>query len=263
MKGGAPKKLPRAKRITREYQITPAMATKIREATEKSMIAPNTQRRTDIIKQVYLGKFPIMLHSDFCILKGLTPEIRHTLGECRQDIGGYFIIQGKEKTVVCQEKFADNMLYIRKYQKEGLNATRSYATTSQDEEDLEYLYSSEIRSVSENVSKPVRTLAVRMVAPTKSYTNRNIVVAIPNVRKPVPLFIVFRALGVLTDKAIIEMCLLDTDKYGHMMDLFIPSVHDAGAIMTQRLALEYIASLTKGKRVVHAQEILADFFCHI
>ncbi len=99
-----------------------------------------------------------------------------------------------------------------------------------------------------------------MVAPTKSYTNRNIVVAIPNVRKPVPLFIVFRALGVLTDKAIIEMCLLDTDKYGHMMDLFIPSVHDAGAIMTQRLALEYIASLTKGKRVVHAQEILADFF---
>ena len=245
VKGGAPKKLPRAKRITREYQITPAMATKIREATEKSMIAPNTQRRTDIIKQVYLGKFPIMLHSDFCILKGLTPEIRHTLGECRQDIGGYFIIQGKEKTVVCQEKFADNMLYIRAYEEDGIS---------------ELLFSSEIRSVSENASKPVRTLAVQMVAPTPSYTNRNIVVNIPNVRKPVPLFVVFRALGVLSDKAIIEMCLLDLDKYEQMMDIFIPSVHDAGGVMTQQLALDYIASLTKGKRTEHAQEILADYF---
>lgn len=60
-----------------------------------------------------------MSHSDFCILKGLTPEVRYTMGECRHDLGGYFIIQGKEKTVVCQEKFADNMLYIRKYAEDG------------------------------------------------------------------------------------------------------------------------------------------------
>ena len=126
--------------------------------------------------------------------------------------------------------------------------------------DESYLYSAEIRSVSENVSKPVRTLSVKVVAPTPSYTFKNIVVNIPNVRKPVPLFIVFRALGIVSDKQIITMCLLDLDKYENMIDLFTPSVHDAGGIMTQRNALKYIASFTKGKTVTHALEVLADYF---
>ena len=241
--GGPAPKTTRKKRNQQQYVVTPALAAAMRKATEATMAEPNVQKRIVPIEKVYLGKFPIMIQSDFCILKGLSPEVRHTMGECRRDLGGYFIIQGKEKTVVCQEKFADNMMYIRKYGK-----------------DDEYLYSCEMRSVSENISKPIRTVSVKIVAPTKSYTNLNIVVNIPNVRKPVPLFIVFRALGVVTDKAIVEMCLLDIDKYEHMMDIFIPSVHDAGGIMTQHQAVEFIALLTKGKQVHHTLEILADFF---
>ena len=247
--GGGPKKQSRAKRIQHKYEITPAMSAEMRKATEESMMDSNTQRRTITLDKIYLGKFPIMLQSEFCILKGLSPDVRYTMGECRNDLGGYFIIQGKEKTVVCQEKFADNMLYIRKYVDE-----------EKEEDQTEFLYSSEIRSVSENVSKPTRTLSVKIVSPTSSYTNKNIVVDIPNVRKPVPLFIVFRALGVLSDKSIIETCILDLEKYEQMMDLFIPSVHDAGGILTQKLAIEYIASLTKGKRPEHALEILSDYF---
>jgi len=240
--GGAPRKQVRTKRIQQKFVMTPAMASELRKATEESMVDSNTQKRTVILDKVYLGKFPIMLHSDFCVLKGLQPEIRYTMGECKHDMGGYFIIQGKEKTIICQEKFADNMLYIRKY------------------EDSDFLLSSEIRSVSENASKPIRTLSVKIVSPTPSYTNKNIVVNIPNVRKPVPLFIVFRALGVLSDKSIIETCMLDLVKYEQMLDLFIPSVHDSGGFLTQQLALEYIASLTKGKRIEHALEILSDYF---
>jgi DNA-directed RNA polymerase II subunit RPB2 len=98
------------------------------------------------------------------------------------------------------------------------------------------------------------------MAPTPSYTYKNIVVNIPNVRKPVPLFIVFRALGIISDKQIITMCLLDLEKHENMVDLFIPSVHDAGGIMTQMTALKYIATLTKGKTVSQALYILSDYF---
>ena len=238
IQGGAPKR--RGKRTTTE--ISAEETALIRELTEKSMTESNKQVRTTTIEKVLLGRFPIMVQSNYCVLSGLPSDVRHTMGECRNDHGGYFIIDGKEKTVVSQEKFGDNMLYIRK------------------SGDDKYLYSAEIRSVSENESKPTRTLSVRIMAPTSSFTFKNIVVNIPNVRKPVPLFIVFRALGIISDKKIITTCLLDIEKHENLVDLFTPSVHDSGGILTQRTALKYIASLTKGKTISHAQEILADYF---
>jgi DNA-directed RNA polymerase II subunit RPB2 len=241
MLGGAAKRKNKPKRRI-DLELSPMELGLIREATEKSMSGSNKQIRTLTLEKIFLGKFPIMVQSDYCILYGLPREVRHTMGECRNDVGGYFIIDGKEKTVVSQEKFGDNMLYIRK-----------------SNDDIS-LYSAEIRSVSENVAKPIRTLSVKIMAPTASYSNKNIVVNIPNVRKPVPLFILFRALGIISDKQIITMCLLDLDKYESMVDLFAPSVHDAGGIMTQRTALKYIATLTKRKTVPYVLEILSDYF---
>jgi len=240
--GGAPKKVERQRRVKSvEVEMTTTMAAQLKEAQQKS-VKEHFQTRTITLEKVFLGKFPIMLQSNYCVLNGLPKSVRFNMGECRHDIGGYFIIDGKEKTVIPQEKFADNMLYIR------------------DVHDDSVLYSAEIRSVSENASKPIRTLSVKLLSPGKKYTFENIVVNIPNVRSPVPLFIVFRALGILSDKAIIQMCLLDLDKYENMIDLFIPSVHDAGHIMTQHDALIFIASLTKFKTISYAMEILSDYF---
>ena len=193
-------------------------------------------------EKLFLGRFPIMLQSDLCILNGLNREVRYNMGECRNDYGGYFIIDGKEKVIISQEKFADNMLYIR--------------------EDYNEIYShgADIRTVSEDASKPERTLSVRIVAPTKQYSNNQIVVNIPNVRKPIPLFIVFRALGVISDKEIIEYCLLDLEANSSMIDLFIPSIHDAGKIFTQETALEYIKTFTKGHTTSYVLDILMNYF---
>ena len=69
-----------------------------------------------------------------------------------------------------------------------------------------------------------------------------------------------RALGILSDKKIIEHCLLDIDKYASYIDLFIPCVHDAGMIFSREQALKYIATFTKHKTIPHALEILANYF---
>jgi DNA-directed RNA polymerase II subunit RPB2 len=180
------------------------------------------KEHTETLNKIYLGRFPIMLHSNLCILKGLAPEARFNAGECRQDYGGYFIIDGKEKTIVSQEKFADNMLYIRA-----------------NKDDNIYSHSAEIRSVSEDASKPIRTSAVRMMAPSAKFTNQNIVVTVPNVRKPVPLFILMRAFGLQSDKEIIQYCLLDLKKGESYVDLFIPSIHDAGKIFNQQTSSRF------------------------
>ena len=193
------------------------------------------------LDKIFLGRFPIMLRSNQCVLKNLTKSVRFELGECRNDYGGYFIIDGKEKCIVSQEKFADNMLYIK------------------DKVNEIYSHSADIRSVSEDSSKPIRTLQVRMVSPTSTLSNNNIVVNIPNVRKPVPLFILMRALGIESDKSIIETCLLDLEKNKSYMELLIPSIHDANKMFNQNVALKYIASLTKGKTIPHALEILTNY----
>ena len=132
------------------------------------------------------------------------------------------LIDGKEKVIVSQEKFADNMLYIQ----EDVNDRVSY--------------SAKIRSVSEDASKPVRTLSIMMIREQPQSSNGQIVVSIPNVRKQVPLFILMRALGVVSDKEIMQYCVLDLNKYNHYLDSLRPSVHDAGLIFTQQAALNIL-----------------------
>ena len=196
-----------------------------------------------MIERVFLCKMPIMLHSNMCILRSLPETTRFSMGECVHDYGGYFIIDGKEKVLVSQEKFADNMLYIKK-----------------QSDDSNYMYSTEIRSVSEDPSKPVRTTKVHLVRESTSYSNLNIVVEIPNVRIPIPLFIVMRALGVESDKDIIEHCILDLETNSQFVDDFIPSVHDAGNIFNQQTAIHYIKEFTKRGTVNGVLEILMDYF---
>ena len=197
---------------------------------------------TETMEKIYLGRFPIMLQSNLCLLNGLNREARFNMGECKNDPGGYFIIDGSEKAIVTQETRADNMLYVLKDPSE------------------KYSFAAEIRSVSEDVSKPSRTLSIRMVRETPSMTNNQIVVNIPQVRKAIPLFLVFRALGVVSDKEIIRHCLLELEKYESYIDLFIPSVHDASTIFTQNAALEYIKQFTKGYTINHVLHILMNFF---
>jgi hypothetical protein len=70
--------------------------------------------------------------------------------------------------------------------------------------------------------------------------------------------LLYSGVGVVSDKDIITMCLLDI--YSNMMDAFVPSIHDASI---QQAAIKYIATFTKGKTESYVLEILSDFSCLI
>ena len=198
-------------------------------------------KKLPMVDHFFLGLFPIMLRSDLCVLNRMPKETRYSMGECNHDYGGYFIIDGKEKVLVPQEKFGNNMIYIR--------------TVNDNLHD----FSVEVRSVSENTSKPQRTFAIRRVAPSSTYTNGQIMVFIPNVRKSIPLFIVFRALGIISDKDICKMIVSDLSVYESYVSSLIPCVHDAGGIFNQRNALEFIATFTKVKTIEESYNILINY----
>ena len=166
---------------------------------------------------VPLCSIPIMVQSNKCILSGMTKLERYNMGECRNDYGGYFIINGKEKTLVSQEEFGNNMLRVYK-DKTKLSP---------------YSYLADIRTAGEDTAMLPRRLSVRLVAPDAKFTNNNIVVDVPNLHRPIPLFILFRALGIESDKDIIEMCLLDMEKNSDMIELFRPSIQDTTIICTR------------------------------
>ena len=66
------------------------------------------------LKKVNLGKIPIMLHSKLCCLDKMVPETLTQMGESRYDPGGYFIVEGREKVIICNERRAENQVLILK-----------------------------------------------------------------------------------------------------------------------------------------------------
>jgi DNA-directed RNA polymerase II subunit RPB2 len=170
------------------------------------------------LKRVLLGRFPIMLNSDLCALSGMPKEMRFNLGECKNDLGGYFIIDGIEKTCPLKEDFSENTLRLVE---DGI----------------------EINSVSENHSKKPAIFRI----------SRSFHAIIPNVDKPIPLFILFRALGLMSDKEIIETCLMDLES-----DELMQCVYDAANIISQPDAIRYIAEFTADKSIPYTLMILSD-----
>ena len=71
----------------------------------------NTQTYCKTLPKIQIGKIPIMLKSSICLLSQYKHIDYKETGECKVDPGGYFIINGSEKTVLGQERAAENRVY--------------------------------------------------------------------------------------------------------------------------------------------------------
>ena len=62
----------------------------------------NIQILHNTLHNIHIGKLPIMLKSKICVLNQYKHFDNNQTGECKFDTGGYFIINGSEKTVLGQ-----------------------------------------------------------------------------------------------------------------------------------------------------------------
>jgi DNA-directed RNA polymerase II subunit RPB2 len=182
---------------------------------------------------INIGRVPIMLHSTLCPLSGVSNEMLKKLGECPYDHGGYFIINGREKVCVSRERKSENTLYINK------------------SGNPDFLWSAEVKSVPAEF-RYARNTYLHVVEKT-----REIMVENPYFKsgksdtggKFIPLFVLFRVLGIETDKEIFECIFHNTEdefaKQGLRLLETSMDNEDSREIFDQITALNYLEKFTK------------------
>ncbi len=188
------------------------------------MDAPKIINKT--LPKINIGKMPIMTKSSICVLTQNNHISHEFTGECPMDCGGYFIIKGSEKTVLGQERAAENKIYCF----DGKNTAK-------------WSWYAEIKSVPD--FKCISPKQVEMMIASKNNGFGNgIYITIPRIKQPIELFTLFRALGVMTDKEICEYIVLDleNDKCVEVLKFLQASIIDANKYMTQEDALRHITS---------------------
>ena len=190
----------------------------------ESMDNPRTIYK--FLPKINIGKMPIMLKSAICVLtqnKHIHPN--HT-GECTMDCGGYFIIKGSEKTVLGQERAAENRIYCF----DGKNTTK-------------WSWFAEIKSVPDYKCISPKQIEM-MIASKNNGFGYGLFITIPRIKQPIELFVLFRALGVMTDREICEYIVLDIDaeKTQQVLKFLQASIIDSNNYMKQEDAMRHITA---------------------
>ena len=182
---------------------------------------------TKTLPKINIGKMPIMIKSSICVLTQ-NKNIHHNFtGECPMDCGGYFIIKGSEKTVLGQERAAENRVYCF----DGKNTTK-------------WNWFAEIKSVPDFKCISPKQIEMMIMSKNNGF-GHGIYMNIPRIKQPIELFVVFRALGIISDKNICNYIVLDIDDTHQkdILDYLQASIIDSNKYLTQEDALRHIISM--------------------
>jgi DNA-directed RNA polymerase II subunit RPB2 len=185
---------------------------------EQKIIKKSAKGKDEVIhlqklNKFMIGKIPIMINSQYCILNEQSAKTRAEMGECEYDLGGYFIVNGSEKVIVSQEKKCENKIFI----------------FPQSKTLTKYSHSAEVTSAIEEKPYTISTVHVKLKDKEDNYSGRTIKVQMRNLRQDIPLFVLFRALGIIPDKEIVEHIVLDIEdsKNKELCDLLKASIEEA------------------------------------
>jgi len=198
----------------------------------KTTFIDNTKGGERVTKErlfpnVHLGKIPVMVGSKYCLLheqKHLEPI---ALGECAEDYGGYFIVSGGERVIISQERMAANRPVV-------------FRNNRNQTKDVEVI---EVKSIGPDNDQVPKSNAVKIMYHPKNPILQLLRATMPRIKTEIPLWILFRALGVLPDA---DICQLILGPFGpdfdHAFDSILDeSIQEAGDVQTQEQALAWLS----------------------
>ena len=208
------------------YASTMTVDVKIKYIVRNTDAMDTPKIITKTLPKINIGKMPIMLKSSICVLAQNRHIQSQYTGECPMDCGGYFIIKGSEKTVLGQERAAENRVYCF----DGRNNAK-------------WNWIAEIKSIPDFKCISPKQIEM-MIASKNGGFGHGIYVNIPRIKQPIELFVVFRALGIMSDREICEYILLNVDEQANrdLLAALQGSIVEANKYLTQEDALRHITA---------------------
>lgn len=185
-----------------------------------------TRGRKILVKRgLEIGRMPIMLRSSRCVLTGKNDAQMAALGECPLDPGGYFIVNGTEKVILVQEQLSKNRIIVEADEKKGI-VQASVTSSTHERKSKTYVLTKNDRI----------------------YLKHN------SVAEEIPIVLILKAAGIVTDYEIIELVAGPDPRY---QELFAPNFEECSrlGVHTQEQALEYLGSKVKTVRRMNAPKL--------
>jgi len=224
----------------------------VTEVTNKNGM---TEKFDKTLNNIYIGKIPIMVKSKLCVSNQIPGICEENNNECIYDFGGYFIINGNEKVLISQDRINENKTLV-----------------FQPNNNCEGLYA-EIRSICNSSYLPPKTTCLNMSGKL-NHMGRIIRINTSFLRSEVPVFVMFRALGIISDKEIINHIVYDMDKEKNerIISELMACCEDSCDITTQEQAENVLIKIMIGANKNNENEenrrllrnnLINDFLPHV
>lgn len=210
------------------------------------------ESKVRVFPNVHLGKIPIMVQSKYCQLYNQRHINPRSMGECPEDIGGYYVIMGGERAMQSLERMTENRPVV----------FRNGRANVKDKEVVE------IKCIGPDNDQVPKSNSVKIVYSPKNNLITMLKATIPRIKTDIPVFILFRALGVEADGDIYDLILgPNEDKsYDNILE---ESVREASSVKKKVDAIEWLSQhisswSAKSQRQMVVSDILAEeLFPHI
>ncbi|KAF3989455.1 hypothetical protein FT662_02821 [Candidozyma haemuli var. vulneris] len=172
-------------------------------------------RKIIMHKDLEIGRMPVMLRSNKCVLDGIDEQQMAKFEECPIDPGGYFIVNGTEKVILVQEQLSKNRIIVEADEKKGI-VQASVTSSTHERKSKTYV-------ISKN---------------DKIYLKHN------SIAEDVPIVIALKAAGIVSDMEVLQLVCGSNPQY---QDLFAINFEEAAklGVFTQQQALLYIGRRVK------------------